>query len=288
MNMETGLITTPSLAPAEGQRVDVKPQTGLIVNADDWGRDRQTTDRIRECVSCRSVSATSAMVFMRDSERAAYIASECGVDVGLHLNFTTEFSSPSCPSRLLERQRQVGAHLRRNRFAPVLFHPGLMDTLHYLVQSQLEEFNRLYGRPAQRIDGHHHMHLCANVLYGKLLPVGTLVRRNFSFRPGEKSFVNRFYRRFVDSRLATRHQLVNFLFALSPLEPPARLQRIFATARAAVVELETHPVNADEYKFLTEGEMLRQANDILIHQGFASLRQVGSSPYRPARQVNIN
>jgi len=52
----------------------------LIVNADDWGRDVQTTDRMLECLLHRSVSSVSAMVFMADSERAANLASEHKVD----------------------------------------------------------------------------------------------------------------------------------------------------------------------------------------------------------------
>src|SRR5208337_4418972 len=60
----------------------------LIVNADDWGRDRETTERILQCVRCESVSSVSAMVFMEDSERAAVIAQETGIDGGLHLNLT--------------------------------------------------------------------------------------------------------------------------------------------------------------------------------------------------------
>src|SRR6266480_4217678 len=66
----------------------------LIVNADDWGRDAETTARIAECVVPGGVSSVSAMVFMADSERAADTARERGIDAGLHVNFTTPFSAP--------------------------------------------------------------------------------------------------------------------------------------------------------------------------------------------------
>src|SRR2546430_1607499 len=95
------------------------------------------------------------------------------------------------------------------------------------------------------------MHLCSNVLFGGLLPRGALVRRNFSFQPGEKSFCNRFYRRVVDRMLARRHRVVDFFFSLAPLEPAIRLQRIFSLARGAVVELEVHPIKPDEHRFLS-------------------------------------
>jgi hypothetical protein len=125
-----------------------------------------------------------------------------------------------------------------------------------VVNRQLEEFHRLYGEEAARIDGHHHMHLSANVLLGKLLPEGTIVRRNFSFRAGEKNVVNRCYRKIVDRTLAKSHRLVDFFFSLPPLEPVSRLEQIFSLARRCVVELETHPINSDEYRFLTGGQIL--------------------------------
>lgn len=242
----------------------------LIINADDWGRDTNTTDRMLECLVRRSVSSVSAMVFMSDSERSARLAREHGIDAGLHLNLTLGFSAPSCPANLKERQRKLVAFLTRHPLARVMFHPGLMNAFEYVVKSQLEEFGRLFGVSPRRIDGHHHAHLCANVLLGKLLPEGTLVRRNFSFLPGEKSLANRLYRKAMDSRLAQRHQIVDYLFPLAPLEPRARLERIRSLAERQVVEVETHPVNADEYKFLTGEEVVRWANGTPIAHGFLS------------------
>jgi YdjC-like protein len=225
----------------------------LIINADDWGRDRATTDRTLECCSQRAVSSVSAMVFMEDSERAAVIARERGVDAGLHLNFTTPFSLRGCPALLAEHQEKIARRLLRHRLAQVLFYPGLTKSFEYVVSAQLDEFWRLYGQQPQRLDGHHHMHLCANVLLGGLLPAETVVRRSFSFHPGEKTLVNRLYRQIVDRILSRRHRLTDFFFSLAPLEPPSRLQRIFSLARRFVVEVETHPVNPEEYHFLLSG-----------------------------------
>ena len=46
----------------------------------------------------------------------------------------------------------------------MVYHPGLASSFEYVVKAQLEEYERLYGAPANRVDGHHHMHLCANVV----------------------------------------------------------------------------------------------------------------------------
>jgi hypothetical protein len=243
----------------------------LIVNADDWGRDKETTERILECVQLGVVSSVSGMVFMEDSERAATVAREFGIDVGLHLNFTTPFSMPSCPNKLVEHQQRLGEYLKARKFAQVVYHPGLADSFEYVVTAQLEQFRQLYGAFPDRIDGHHHMHLCSNVLMGRLLPQGTIVRRNFSFDAGEKSICNRWYRRVVDGVLARRHHLTDFFFSLPPMDPPDRLRKIFASARDRVVELETHPINSEEYQFLAGGEIFRWTDGVQM-QSFRSLR----------------
>jgi hypothetical protein len=131
----------------------------------------------------------------------------------------------------------------------------------------------LYGVEPERIDGHHHMHLCANVVLQKLLPYGTVVRRNFSFRAGEKGLGNRLYRRFVDGILGRRHDLMDFLFALPPLEPSDRLQRIFSLARRFAVEVETHPADPAEYRFLTGDEIFRRTGGLPIATRFVAPRE---------------
>lgn len=241
----------------------------LIVNADDWGRDAETTDRTLECVLRGAVSSASTMVFMEDSERAAALARERGVDVGLHLNFTTPFSTPVALTRLAEHHERVAHFLLWNRLSQVVYHPGLASSFEYLVAAQLEEFRRLYGAEPRRVDGHHHMHLCANVIFAGLLPAGTIARRNFSFQAGERGGMNRFYRRVVDRILARKHRLTDFFFSLRPLEPTERLDRIFAVASQSVVEVETHPVNPEEYRFLAGGKIFQRISDLSIERCFA-------------------
>ena len=127
------------------------------------------------------------------------------------------------------------------------------------------------------IDGHHHMHLCANVLLGGLLPSGTIARRNFSFQPAEKSALNRLYHTISDHASSPGGiGLPTFSFSLPPFDPPHRLQTIFRIARQSVVELETHPVNPEEYRFLIRGEILARAADTQIAAGFAGFLRPAS------------
>jgi predicted glycoside hydrolase/deacetylase ChbG (UPF0249 family) len=217
----------------------------------------------------RAISSASGMAFMEDSERAAALALERGIDIGLHLNLTEAFSGRNVPGRLQEHHGRVARFLLRHRFSKVVYHPRLATSFEYVAEAQLEEFHRIYGEAPRRIDGHHHMHLSENVLSAKLLPAGTLVRRNFSFVADEKSWANRQYRRFVDGRLQRRHALVDFLFSLIPIQTE-RLERIFSYAQRALVELETHPVNADEFEFLTSPEIAGLLRRVAIAPNFTA------------------
>ncbi len=254
----------------EARNVEGRHEGLLILNADDWGQDHDTTSRILDCVLLGAVSSVSAMVFMKDSGRAAAIARERGIDAGLHLNFTSRFSAPDCPRRLMDRQGELAAHFRRHHhISRIVFHPGLVRSFEYVVAAQREEFFRLYGVEPERLDGHHHVHLCSNVLLAGLLPPGTIVRRNFSFRPGEKSRYNRLYREVVDRMLARSHRLTHFFFSLDPIDEPGRLRRIFSLSRRFTVEVATHPFNAKDYKFLTEGDIFRLAEGLPLSASFA-------------------
>jgi hypothetical protein len=242
----------------------------LIINADDWGRDDRTTNRILECFQRRVLSSASGMVFMEDSERAANIAREQGLDIGLHLNLSAPFSAPAVPTRLATHHQKIRECLCANRVARLLYHPGLADSFEYAVARQLEEFSRLYGRMPDRIDGHHHMQLSANVLLQGLLPRGTIVRRHFSYEPGEKIFRNSVFRLFSCALSGRRYRVTDFFFSLPPFAPPVRIQRIFNLAQSFVVEVETHPINPEEYRFLTEGDFLRWTNDCPPAPSFGS------------------
>lgn len=222
----------------------------LIVNADDLGRCTIATDRIMACFAANRISAASAMVFMEDSERAAALAKASGLDVGLHINFTENFTGPDIPQQLRREHERICKFLRRSKYALLLYNPFLRGAFREVFRAQAKEFQRLYGQPPLRIDGHQHMHLCTNMLLDDILPARTKVRRNFSFTARQKGFVNRCYRYVVDRSLRQRHQLTEYFFALSQHLQPSRFRRVILAAKTAKVELMTHPEVDDEYNFL--------------------------------------
>ena len=226
----------------------------LIINADDWGRSVAETDAALRCCKAGRITSVSAMVFMCDSERAAKLAKENDLDVGLHLNFSEEFTEKSNSGRLSECHNRIVSYLRRNKYSQLLYNPFLRKAFAYSYQAQAEEFARLFEKSPSHIDGHHHMHLCANVLLSKVIPAGIKMRRNFSFWPGEKSWLNRAYRGLVDRWLARRYRLTDYFFDLTQCIQEKKLDRVAALAKSNTVELMTHPIVRVEADYLMSDE----------------------------------
>lgn len=226
----------------------------LRINADDLGRCVDATDRIMACLDARRISGVSAMVFMEDSDRGAVLAKASGLDVGLHINFTETFTSYHVPPLLCRDHQRIRSFLRANKYALVIYNPFLRKAFREVFAAQVHEFTRLYERPPTRFDGHQHMHLCSNVILDELLPRDTRVRRSFSFAAGEKNFLNRYYRRIIDRRLAARHRIGDFFFALSQHLPTSRLQRVVELSKTSDVELMTHPQANSEFDALLSDE----------------------------------
>ena len=125
----------------------------------------------------------------------------------------------------------------------------------YCYHAQVEEFVRLFEKSPSHIDGHHHMHLCANLLLSKVIPIGMKLRRNFSFWPGEKSMLNRTYRMLVDRWLARPYRLTDYFFDLTQCIQGKKLDRVAALAKSSNVELMTHPIVNEEEEYLMSDEL---------------------------------
>jgi len=236
----------------------------LIINADDWGGWNSATEAALTCFQAGRITSATAMVFMEDSERAASIAVEHGCPIGLHINFNQPFTGSQIPARAREAHERVCRFLRRSRYAQLIYHPGLRNEFRMAFEAQLEEFVRLYGRRPTHFDGHQHMHLCMNSLLDGLIPRGEKVRRSFWFWPGEKSFLNRAYRRWVNGRLERRYAVTDHFFALSLCLSGTRLSRVLDLAKTATVELMTHPEVTEEYEWLLGEAFLKIKNGIPV------------------------
>lgn len=234
----------------------------LIINADDWGRNRTVTDNSLKCFKNARITSASAMVFMADSKRAAELAREHGLGTGLHLNFTLPFDGNPKSSQLIESQRRIVSFLKMSKYCSLFYHPGLRKEFEYVYNNEYEEYIRLYRKEPTHIDGHHHMHLCANMLVNKLIPKGFKVRRGFTLSSGEKNVFNRFYRRLVDVILLRRYTCTDYFFSITPHQNTERLQNIVNIAKSRSVELMVHPGRSDEYDYLMSDDYLQLISEV--------------------------
>ena len=130
--------------------------------------------------------------------------------------------------------------------------------INYVFQAQWDEFYRLYGEEPKRLDGHHHWHLCMNMLLSGKIPKGIQIRRNFTFYKGDKSPLNRLYRRLVDLWLQTNFLCTDAFFSMTPinrgLSPQEKLRRPIMLSTSSTVEILFHPGNENEFIFLLSPE----------------------------------
>ncbi|NLT68285.1 MAG: ChbG/HpnK family deacetylase [Acidobacteria bacterium] len=245
----------------------------LIINADDFGKIKAATERIVLCHKSGRITSATAMMFMADSDRSARLAKDNGIETGLHLNLTDQFTGNHEP-HLARCQQRVSQHLRNSRFAPLLFNPLLRNEFEYTCRSQWERFEKIYGRPPSHLDGHHHMHICANVLFSRFIPARFRVRRNFHFTSGEKGMLNRLVRRIVDRYIEWRFVSTDYFFSIKPFENRSRIRGISELARRSNVELMVHPDEDEEFIFLMSNEFRDLIADVETG-GYSALTQDG-------------
>ncbi len=225
----------------------------LIVNADDWGRCVADTDAARAVLAAGVVTSATAMVYMADSTRAAAQALELDLPVGLHINLTEPFSADHTPDSLKDEHEAIATFLNRHRLSQLAYNPLLHTAFVRVVEAQLEEFKRLFGKEPSHFDGHEHMHLCANVLVSRPIPKGSRMRRTFSYSAGEKGVVNRAFRALVSHWMRRHYVQTDYFFDLSERMAPSEFQGVCALARYSNVELMCHPANDSNRDFLLSG-----------------------------------
>jgi chitin disaccharide deacetylase len=226
----------------------------LIVNADDWGINRVATDRILDCYKNCRLTTVSAMVFLDDSERSAELALKNQLEVGLHLNFTLPLKISKNLGGLQKQQERILKYLLNNKYYQLLYNPFLKNDFKYVFNAQWEEFTRLYKKQPAHVNGHHHMHLCSNMLADRLIPRNYKIRKSFSFFEHEKNPFNRFYRNCVDWCINQRYICTKYFFSIAPICDLARLRRIVNLSKEYDVELMVHPEKEEEYEYLKSTE----------------------------------
>lgn len=223
----------------------------LVVNADDWGGSEATTEAILGTFEAGRITSTSGMVYMPDSNRAAEVARDAGLPVGLHLNLTEPFGDPRTPTAVRDRQlraveRLAGSggddHPGTARWRKWVYDPTIRTLVDLAIADQLERFEALYGHPPTHFDGHNYVDACPNVFLSRSIPAGSLIRNSLDCYPLVRSAMGRL--KGLRQRLRTRRlRSTGYLLHIAQLSlegegsPDSRLR----LARSASVEVMGHP-----------------------------------------------
>jgi predicted glycoside hydrolase/deacetylase ChbG (UPF0249 family) len=124
-------------------------KTGIVACADDFGLNAQVDAAIIDLVSRHRLSAVGALV---DGPHIRLRATELGrlnTDVGLHLNFTEVWSDVP-PASWVKPWRDLVLHS----------YLGLLSAnqVNLAFEHQLDQFEAIFKRPPDFIDGHLHVH----------------------------------------------------------------------------------------------------------------------------------
>jgi predicted glycoside hydrolase/deacetylase ChbG (UPF0249 family) len=228
----------------------------LIVNADDFGWNRPTTDATLEAFRAGRITSATALMFMNDSERAAALALEAGLPVGLHLNLTDPFDAADVPDAIRARQmravRHFGAPATVWRSRRWLYDPRAAELTGAAIADQLDRFRELFGREPTHFDGHNHVQVCPNVALA--LPARAKVRTALGIGgSGAKGKLARARQRLtLRDRRTTRHFLN--ITGLHPEFVKGGPAALLGLAAHSSVEVMAHPGFGHELTLLMAPE----------------------------------
>jgi predicted glycoside hydrolase/deacetylase ChbG (UPF0249 family) len=248
----------------------------LIVNADDWGMDTDTTAAIAECLQAGAVTSVSAMVHMRDSAAAARLPVTDGLSAGLHINLTDPFTAADIDEAVRQRQARIAQYLSGPSWRRWGVSPTLFREVERAIADQLGEFKRLYGRDPSHFDGHEHIHQSLGVLAARTLPSGAKMRPSFTYLATEKSAPNRAVRAFINRGLRVRFRAPRYFFSIRDMHPSlggAGMEEKLALSSGSSVEVMCHPGWEDERAILLD-ETWRT---LLAPRTLGSYEQLGAS-----------
>ncbi len=222
----------------------------LIINADDWGMSQLVTDNILNCYINSRITSTTAMMFMNDTERSAELALLYNIPVGLHLNLTDIFTGNVKDSRLVMSHKKICKYYRGNKYSEVIYNPKIIEDLKYSFKLQYEEFIRFYKKPPTHIDGHHHLHLSANIFISNTITKGIKVRRGFSLDDKRVKFMNRIYHCIVNLLFLRKYVCTDYFYGVTCNIDEMFLREIIEKSKRFDVEIMVHPGVPDDYIYL--------------------------------------
>lgn len=219
----------------------------LIVNADDYGHTKGTSEGIRRAHNLGIVSSTSVMI-NRPAARTEleYIKSECpGLGVGLHLVITTgnPVLPPSAVSTLV---RPDGSFHKLDGLLEAIDRIDI-DQVSAEWYAQVELFEKVTGQLPDHLDSHHHASYFTPALLEEMLllaeDVNCPIRSPFN-KEGDQA------RSFLPEKLAGQSidDLTALIDKFSPIRPKIFFDNFYGenATRITLMEIFNRIETADD------------------------------------------
>jgi len=140
----------------------------MIINADDFGFNKEITDGILNCHRAGTVTSTTMMVNMSASDYAAEFVSKCpNLSVGIHLNLTAgrPLTDPSKVRSLVDSNGYFLDH--QEMFRRAFRYQLNRKEVETELTRQIEKFIE-YGLMPTHCDSHHHIADCPGIFAIKI------------------------------------------------------------------------------------------------------------------------
>ena len=180
-----------------------------VINADDFGRDKETSDAIIKAFNSKLINRTTVMVNMDYFDEAYNLSINNGFSafVGLHLNLTA--GEP-----LTDRITHIGlfcdgkgrfnGKLMQNAFNRLLpLSREAKEAVYDEIEAQFRKYIAFYGNhsKAYHMDSHHHVHKNMSILPICLKMVKKYNFQSMRFAKTAGSFVNCCYNKLVNKTI---------------------------------------------------------------------------------------
>ena len=101
---------------------------------------------------------------MADSERAAGLAIDENLEIGLHVNLVLPYDDLRVSESMRDAQKSAARFFRMGPLTQVVYNPFIAKAVAAGFHSQLEEYRRLFRREPAHFNGHQHFHLSQNMI----------------------------------------------------------------------------------------------------------------------------
>ena len=193
-------------------------------------------------------------MFMEDTERSADFAESHNIPVGLHLNFTEAFTGIINNDKLHFIHNRLRKYFKASKYNQMLYNYRIVRELDYSFKSQYEEYFRIYQKIPTHIDGHHHMHLAASVIFSNIITKGLKIRKRFAINDNRVSFINRLYSYIVNRYLNKHYVCTDYFYGVNHEISETFLNFIINKAQTYNVEIMAHPGIFQDYNYLLSDE----------------------------------